>query len=400
MNHEDDFELRLAEWLEEGPFVAPNRPVSAAIEHARAHPRRRFLRSAPWRSTMDSMHVTPLAPRHSNNTGRMLAAGLAAVVVVAVAVISGSVLLGGGGHEAVPGGAVAPAATATPLPTPTPTPTPVSVTGRPDCTTQNMGTDTQVADIEQVRGNVQSCQGMASDPRVAGEATVNLNVDLRADQSADMWGMVTLAGPNGTWTGPFTGLIDKGYATHRVAAVLRGTGGYKGLQYRYTQTGNITVGASSSFESTGVIEAVPSFAPSAPVTATIGVSGGEQCGPVQLGTYGTSVQAGDVLKTRNGTVGCYEFASDDRASGSSTRTINQDERADGSATWWGTLEIVNAGGTWTGVWTGTVDSKTNVSIVGATIGSGGYAGLQYRLEATMASDAAEFTVTGSISPVA
>jgi hypothetical protein len=398
VNPEDDFELRLADWLEEGPFVAPNRPVSAAIEHARAHPRRRFLRSAPWRSAMDSTHVTPLAPRHSNNTGRVLAAGLAAVVVVAVAVVSGSVLLGGGGHEAVPGGVVAPGASWTPAPqsTPAPSPSPVAVTGTNTVGTADAGTDTTVGDVEQIRAMVLSGPTTNSDPRVSGLATVHVNIDIQPGQSAVLWGTATIEGPDGAWTGPFTGLIEKGYTIHRIASVLKGTGAYAGLQYRYTQTST----DGGTFDSSGVIESIPASEPGESITAPIGISGSEQCGSILLGTYGTSTRAGDVLQTRNGTVSCYEFASDDRASGSSTRTINQDERPDGSATWWGTFEIENAGGTWTGAWTGTVDSKANVSIVGAAIGSGGYAGLQYRLGATMAGDAAEFTVTGSISPVA
>jgi hypothetical protein len=40
----DGFELRLAEWLEDGPFVAPERGVRAAIAHAQRHPHTRFHR--------------------------------------------------------------------------------------------------------------------------------------------------------------------------------------------------------------------------------------------------------------------------------------------------------------------------------------------------------------------
>lgn len=42
MNRDDAFELRLSEWLEDGPFVAPERGVEAAIAHAWAHPRGRI----------------------------------------------------------------------------------------------------------------------------------------------------------------------------------------------------------------------------------------------------------------------------------------------------------------------------------------------------------------------
>lgn len=38
--NQSDFDRVLAEWLDEGPHRAPDRPVALAIEHARSHPRR------------------------------------------------------------------------------------------------------------------------------------------------------------------------------------------------------------------------------------------------------------------------------------------------------------------------------------------------------------------------
>jgi hypothetical protein len=38
--NQSDFDRVLAEWLDEGPHRAPDRPIDVAIQHARSHPRR------------------------------------------------------------------------------------------------------------------------------------------------------------------------------------------------------------------------------------------------------------------------------------------------------------------------------------------------------------------------
>lgn len=38
--NESDFDRVLAEWLDEGPHRAPDRPIDMAVQHARSHPRR------------------------------------------------------------------------------------------------------------------------------------------------------------------------------------------------------------------------------------------------------------------------------------------------------------------------------------------------------------------------
>lgn len=63
MIRDDDFALRLAGWLEEGPFEAPARGVEAAIAHARAHPRDRARWELPWlRSRRRSEDGLPPVP--------------------------------------------------------------------------------------------------------------------------------------------------------------------------------------------------------------------------------------------------------------------------------------------------------------------------------------------------
>ncbi len=391
MNREDDFELRLAEFLEAGPFEAPDHVVSAAIEHARTHPQRRLLRSAFWRSAMDSMHVAPVTPRHSNNVGRAFAIGLAAVVVVA-AIALGATLLRGGGTTPAPGGIPAPA------PTSTLTPTAVPVTGASSCSVEANGSDTIDGDIEEIRGLVLACRTGASDSRVVGDMAVRTSIDIRPDRSADMWGTASIAGPDGNWSGAWTGLVEKGYAIHRMAALLEGSGAYEGLQYRFTQTGNAS-GSSSDYELSGVIEPVASFEAVTPLTTNLAVSGTEACGSVQPGTSGSTELVNGVTQERNGFVSCTESMSDSRVAGDSTRSFNSDTQPDGSASWWGTAEITNSGGTWTGVWSGSLDTETNVTIAGSFIGSGSFTGLEYRVNLVSPPGAADYTVTGTIAPV-
>ena len=41
MNASQDLDRRFADWLKDGPSRAPERSISAALGHARSHPRRR-----------------------------------------------------------------------------------------------------------------------------------------------------------------------------------------------------------------------------------------------------------------------------------------------------------------------------------------------------------------------
>ncbi len=398
MNREDDFDAQLTRWLEDGPVTAPDRAIAAAVDHARTHPRRRLSSAALWRRAMDSMHLTPVTPQRAGHAGRSLAVAIVAVVVMAVAIVSGAVMLGRSGNEPAPGGIVAPAATASPTPAPTPARSPVAISTTLTCWETDVPTETQVGAIDQVRGLVMECTvpGTA-DARLQGTATVHASIDIRADQSAEIWGTMVLPGDQGSWSGAWTGIIDPGYTTHRVAAVLKGTGAYDGLQFRYTQTSSDT---GTTWTVTGTIEPVPASEPTAPIIAALAVSGKEACGQTQLGTAGSVTSVSGVEQTRNAFASCFEAMSDERVSGDSTRSFNSDARADGSADWWGTGEIPNVGGTWLGVWQGTLDAKGNLVITGAWIGSGGYAGLQYRMDVVSPSDATDLTVTGTIEPVA
>ncbi len=346
---------------------------------------------------MDSLHLTPVTPQRAGHTGRSLAVAVVTVVVVAAAIMSGVVLLGRAGNEPAAGGVVAPVATASPTPAPTPAPSPVAVNTTQTCGETDVPTETQVGAVDQVRGLVMECWfADTADARIRGTGTVHVSIDIRADQSAEYWGTQVIAGDGGTWTGWFAGIIDAGYTTHRGAAVLKGTGAYAGLQFRSTSTSSDT---GSTWDVTGTIEPVSAGQSGAPVATSLAISGTEQCGDTQLGTYGSTTTAGDVTQTRNAYISCYEYTTEERVSGASTRNFNADTRPDGSADWWGTSEVTNDGGRWLGVWRGSLDVQGNLTIAWTSIGSGGYAGLRYRASVVSPRGSDSLPITGSIGPV-
>jgi hypothetical protein len=78
----NDFDRVLGEWLDEGPRRAPDRPIELAVEHARAHPRRR--------DPLGFLRPDPMAPRERGFGGRpvlvlaILGLLLAAIVAIGV----------------------------------------------------------------------------------------------------------------------------------------------------------------------------------------------------------------------------------------------------------------------------------------------------------------------------
>ncbi len=105
------------------------------------------------------------------------------------------------------------------------------------CTTESQGSQTMSGDVVQYRGVELVCTGPSSDPRLEGPRRVTVEIDQNPDESATMSGTVEIDGPDGAWTGTFTGTIDPGYTTHRMSGVLVGSGAYRGLQLRYSQIG-------------------------------------------------------------------------------------------------------------------------------------------------------------------
>lgn len=111
MTSTNDFDRVLGEWLEDGPNRAPDRSIELAMDHARAHPRRRdplaFLRPDPM-------------------ARRAIGLGLRPVMVLAVLglLLAAVAALGIGGPRD-PGIVIAPGPSTTPRPA-SPSPTPAS----------------------------------------------------------------------------------------------------------------------------------------------------------------------------------------------------------------------------------------------------------------------------------
>lgn len=105
------------------------------------------------------------------------------------------------------------------------------------CSVANSGTTTTVEGIEQTRGMVLLCGATVSDPRLEGDITVTVDIETRADGSADMRGTSAVRNEGGAWTGSFSGTVAAGYTTHRLTGTLVGSEGYAGLAYPFTQVG-------------------------------------------------------------------------------------------------------------------------------------------------------------------
>ncbi len=107
-----------------------------------------------------------------------------------------------------------------------------------------------VGDITAYRGVVGTCTDTMSDPRLTGTGKNELSIDMRPDESADIWGTYVLVNDGGTWEGRWAGTVDKGYTTHRVEALLVGTGDYEGLLYRMSLVSDAT---DTGYDITGLI---------------------------------------------------------------------------------------------------------------------------------------------------
>lgn len=123
MIRDDEFEKQLADLLGEGPAGAPDGPMTAAIAHAHAHPRRRFARRRPWRTIMSQFPVSDVQARQSRNRTLLPILGIGAVaVLLVVAVAWGGLLPRGGVPATVPGAAPGSASPSAPAATPAASP--------------------------------------------------------------------------------------------------------------------------------------------------------------------------------------------------------------------------------------------------------------------------------------
>ena len=98
-----------------------------------------------------------------------------------------------------------------------------------DCTVGDHEPATVVGGVEQLRGMPITCDVTFSDPRLSGVQSNVFNQDcFQSSGICVYWGSTETVGPDGTWSGWFSGSMDpdrygRGYI------VLTGAGGYEGL---------------------------------------------------------------------------------------------------------------------------------------------------------------------------
>jgi hypothetical protein len=364
MTREAGLDDRTIDWLREGPERAPDWVLLAAEAHARSHPRRRFGRWGPGRSLMSHLHLVhpdeDLAERRVSRAWAGFAVMTVAVVLVAGAFGIGARWgrgeppAGGIGMPSAGPGSVAPGAG----------PAALAAT----CQVATGHVDTQSGGLTRSRGGQLRCSTTSADPRLAGTMSIFWSIDRRADGTGEAWGEVTLRTGNGRWWGPFSGSVDPDDTQHLTGALF-GANAYAAQRLVFTQ-----VGTPAAFVLQGQVE--PAGVPSAAgevVVRRLTANGGGDPGRESMDPAGVNHVLG---RSTPFTVD----ASDPRLAGDLTLVYAVDEDpADSSARLRGTESLVNAGGAWVGTWEGTWDAGwTTHRWTGTVMGSGDYAGLEYR----------------------
>jgi hypothetical protein len=371
----------MVEWLEDGPSDVPIAALEAAVDFARAHPRR--LRSARglWRVVMTRLHLTEVTPRPSG--GRFsFALGPTVTAVVAVAALVGAGLWLGGGFT-TPGGDVNPTATPTlsPTPSPTPTPTPPIETTRPTagptawvlppgwasgsqvCRMRPGATSATVDGVLETRGTIYDCTTTSEDPRLSGTAVVTSSSDEFEDGTWLGWGTQETTNADGSWSGAFAVTSTATAPSMAFDSVALGSGGYAGLEVLY----HVVMHGSGAITVDGIVRPVGTE-----------VAGTETCSATGAGH---DLAVGEIVATRGLEMSCTDTMSDERLSGARSLHVSVDTRADDSADLWGTSIVTNDGGTWEGFFFGTVDpGYTTHHVRSLMYGTGEYEGLLFRLE--------------------
>jgi hypothetical protein len=95
---------------------------------------------------------------------------------------------------------------------------------------------------------------------------------------------------------------------------------------------------------------------------------------------------------------CIDKASDPRISGTTTITIHGtlNPKANNAGKLWGTIETVNAGGKWQGLWKGKIDNQGRLFIHSKLVGMNGYYGLQAVYQTQRLTPDANYTSKGYI----
>lgn len=201
MTRDQDFERRLADWLADGPSLAPVAVVEQALERTT---RRRQQRGA-WRRL-----TVPLG-----RVGHWLPTNRVARVTALAAVLSGVVLAGSLVSFPFGGAGPAPEMDASAIRT---------ISGTAQLSSESEGL-TELARLVDVR---------TGDPRVDGRARQELAVLLDTDAGLNRSrGTMRLENDWGAWEGPVDLVIYPSGEEWELAS-LTGSGAYEGFTYLYT----------------------------------------------------------------------------------------------------------------------------------------------------------------------
>lgn len=331
---------------------------------------------------MSGVHLTPVQQRPAGHrTAFAVLAAAAAIVVVAVGLVGGMNLINGPATPVGPGGTSQPSAV--PSPGATVAPSPADISGlMSGCRETSAGGSAEAGDVVQTRGRALVCTLTASDPRMAGTATLVYNADQPTDGDTEAWGTIRVETADGVWNGMWLGTVQPWGDAQRylLTGMLTGSGGHDGLRVRWTLDNKEGNGVSSGLDLAHTplrLDAVLETVDTIPRNGSTLIGGSLSCSDVETGTA-TEVdgvtQARDWVIECSGTVG-----SDPRLVGLARSTLNADQQADGSARLWGIEEIrVDGELRWSGDYSATVAvGYTTHHLEGVDIGYGPYAGLEY-----------------------
>jgi hypothetical protein len=77
-----------------------------------------------------------------------------------------------------------------------------------------------------------TCDSKLSDPRVSGKAVATFHEDCYVGTSGCVyWGTYTIEGPDGTWSGPWSGLWDPSLGEASFLVTAKGSRAYEGWTY-------------------------------------------------------------------------------------------------------------------------------------------------------------------------
>jgi hypothetical protein len=100
------------------------------------------------------------------------------------------------------------------------------ITGSVSCEVSDWGTESQQDEVASIRDRLATCTATTNDPRASGAGPHVYNEDCRSGSCID-WGTYEVVGPDGSWSGPWTG-IESPEGILTAYGLQSGSGAYAG----------------------------------------------------------------------------------------------------------------------------------------------------------------------------